>query len=125
MKHLVSRSLPRIRLALTGLAVFQLTLGVPFATALQAHEHGETRSPIKHVIVLIGENRTFDHLFATYVPKSGDSVSNLLSKKIINADGSPGKNFGQAAQFQAVPPFRTSFFIRLDKHEKAPYKNLP
>jgi phospholipase C len=52
-------------------------------------------------------------------------VSNLLSKKIINADGSPGKNFGQAAQFQATPPFRTSFFISLDKHEKAPYQNLP
>jgi phospholipase C len=32
------------------------------------------------VIVLIGENRTFDHVFATYVPKQGESVSNLLSK---------------------------------------------
>lgn len=38
-----------------------------------------TQSPIKHVIVLIGENRTFDHLFATYVAPSGDSVKNLLS----------------------------------------------
>src|SRR5499427_6585436 len=96
MKHLVSRSLPRIRLALTGLAVFQLTLGVPFATALQAHEHGETRSPIKHVIVLIGENRTFDHLFATYVPKSGNSVKNLLSERIVNIDGTPGPFFHKA-----------------------------
>ena len=88
-------------------------------------ERHQTETPIKHVIVLIGENRTFDHLFATYVSKSGDSVSNLLSKKIINADGSPGRNFSQAAQFQATPPFRTSFYISLDKHEKAPYKNLP
>ena len=30
---------------------------------------GNTKTPIKHVIVIIGENRTFDHLFATYVPK--------------------------------------------------------
>src|SRR5262249_1569770 len=77
----------------------------------QKADRQETATPIKHVIVLIGENRTFDHLFATYVPGHGESVSNLLSKKIINADGSPGKNFGQAAQFQAVPPFRTSYFI--------------
>jgi phospholipase C len=103
-----------------------LSLGAPRgASADQRVEHRQTATPVKHVIVLIGENRTFDHLFATYVPKSGDSVSNLLSKKIINADGSPGKNFGQAAQFQATPPFRTSFFISLDKHEKAPYQNLP
>ena len=29
----------------------------------------ETTTPIKHVIVIIGENRTFDHIFATYVPQ--------------------------------------------------------
>src|SRR5215475_7330182 len=125
MKHLVSRSLSRIRLALTGLAVFQLTLGVPFATTLQAHEHGETRSPIKHVIVLIGENRTFDHLFATYVPKSGDSVKNLLSEGIIRADGTPGPFFHKAAQFEAIAPFRTQYFISLNNSEKVPYQTLP
>jgi phospholipase C len=89
------------------------------------HEGGRTATPIKHVIVLVGENRTFDHLFATYVPRSSDAVSNLLSKKIINADGTPGKNFSQAAQFEAIPPFRTKYFANLDKHEKAPYRNLP
>src|SRR5690349_11351268 len=36
-------------------------------------------TPVKHVIVVIGENRTFDHVFATYVPRGGDRVSNLLS----------------------------------------------
>jgi phospholipase C len=85
----------------------------------------KTESPIKHVIVLIGENRTFDHLFATYVPQSSDTISNLLSKGIIKADGTPGPNFSQAAQFQAVPPFKTDFFINLDKNEKAPYSILP
>ena len=125
MKHLVFRSLSRMRLALMALAVFQLTVGVPFATALQAHEHGETRSPIKHVIVLIGENRTFDHLFATYVPKSGDSVKNLLSEGIINIDGTPGPFFHKAAQFQAVAPFRKHYFISLNDSEKVPYRTLP
>jgi phospholipase C len=103
-----------------------LSLGSPQGAWAEEHAgHRQTATPVKHVIVLIGENRTFDHLFATYVPKSGDSVSNLLSKKIINADGSPGRNFSQAAQFQATPPFRTSYFVSLDKHEKTPYANLP
>ena len=27
-----------------------------------------TATPIKHVIIIVGENRSFDHLFATYIP---------------------------------------------------------
>ena len=88
-------------------------------------DHQRTESPIKHVIVLIGENRTFDHIFATYVPPSRDSVRNLLSEGIINADGSPGPNFSKAAQFQAVVPFKTKYFISLNSNEKAPYVTLP
>jgi phospholipase C len=59
---------------------------------------GKTVSPINHVIVIMGENRTFDHLFATYQPRPGEHVDNLLSKKIINIDGTPGPNYGLAAQ---------------------------
>jgi phospholipase C len=62
----------------------------------------KTASPIKHVIVIIGENRTFDHVFATYQPREGEVVDNLLSKGIINKDGSPGRNYADAAQFSAV-----------------------
>jgi len=88
-------------------------------------DHQKTATPIKHVIVLIGENRTFDHVFATYVPRGRDSVQNLLSEGIIKADGSPGWNFSKAAQFQAVPPFKTEYFISLDKNEKVRYRTLP
>src|SRR6516162_5265713 len=60
---------------------------------------GNTTTPIKHVIVIIGENRTFDHLFATYQPvNSGETVSNLLSKGIVKADGTPGSNYSSAPQ---------------------------
>jgi len=48
--------------------------------------------------VLIGENRTFDHTFATYQPKYGQTVSDLLSKGIIHANGSPGTNAVIATQ---------------------------
>jgi phospholipase C len=105
--------------------VAQLSLGGLLAVPAQAQEHGATASPIQHVIVLIGENRTFDHLFATYVPKRGESVKNLLSEGIINADGTPGWNFKKAQQFQAIAPFKTSYYSSLDSHEKAPYSILP
>jgi phospholipase C len=88
-------------------------------------DHQKTETPIKHVIVIIGENRTFDHLFATYVPRSKDSVSNLLSKQIIKADGSPGKNFAKAAQFEAVKPYKAEYFVSLSADEKKPYDILP
>ncbi len=120
------RATPRAMVAL--LMSFSLTASSQALTANDSDrgKHGnETETPIKHVIVLIGENRTFDHVFATYVPKSKDSVSNLLSKKIIKADGSPGPNFSKAAQFQAKVPFRTKFFVSLNNNEKEPYQILP
>ncbi|KXV03693.1 phosphoesterase [Caballeronia megalochromosomata] len=61
----------------------------------------KTVSPIKHVIVVVGENRTFDHVFGAYKPRHGQSVSNLLSKGIITDDGKPGPNFSFAAQYTA------------------------
>ena len=51
--------------------------------------------------MIIGENRTFDHMFATYKPKDGQSVDNLLSKGIINEDGTPGPHYSRAHQFSA------------------------
>ena len=48
-----------------------------------------------------------------------------MSEGIIKADGSPGWNFSKAAQFQAVPPFKTEYFISLDRNEKVRYRTLP
>jgi phospholipase C len=80
-----------------------------------------TTSPIKHVIIIVGENRSFDHLYATYQPPSGDSVLNLLSEGIINADGTPGPNFSKAKQMQASDTTAFSVSPTITK----PYKNLP
>src|SRR5260370_17005624 len=113
LKEIVSKSLHGLRTGFVALTVFQFSLGGPLAGSLQAQEKEHTRTPIKHVIVLIGENRTFDHVFATYVPKSEDSVSNLLSKGIITADGKPGKHFSKPPQFQSPPPFNTQSFTLL------------
>ena len=62
-----------------------------------------TRSPIKHVIIMIGENRSFDHLFGVYKPKGEDqTISNLLSKRIVNVDGTPGPNYKLAQQYSVA-----------------------
>src|SRR5215468_9135214 len=82
-----------------------------------------TVTPIKHVIVVIGENRTFDHIYGTYVPKSGDSIRNLLSEGIVRKDGSPGPNFAAAKQFTTSG--QTSFFIGVDSNNKTAYTTLP
>ena len=47
------------------------------ATPLGANDNNTT-TPIKHVIIIVGENRSFDHVFATYVPPSGDRIINIL-----------------------------------------------
>src|SRR5499433_829236 len=85
-----------------GLLSWSLTVTPAFGQNLEKEgkaKKANTASLIKHVIVLIGENRTFDHVFATYKPRHGQSVSNLLSRGIINADGSPGPNAADATQF--------------------------
>ena len=82
---------------------------------------GETRTPIKHVILLIGENRTFDHVFATYTPPAGQHVYNLLSEGIVNADGTPGPNVAAARQWQASD---TGTFSNAPTHTTA-YPLLP
>jgi len=57
-------------------------------------------TPIQHVMVIVGENRTFDHLFATLQPRRG-SVNNMLARGVVRIDGSPGRDFTSAAQQQA------------------------
>jgi phospholipase C len=118
-----SRILDGVRVALGSLALLQLSVGVPLANAQSdaAAESTRTNSPIKHVIVIIGENRSFDHVFATYVPqKKGESVWNLLSEGIIKADGSPGANFGKAEQLSASDPAADAFLL---SPAKKPFAN--
>ena len=57
-----------------------------------------TTTPIQHVIVVVGENHTFDNLFGTYQPIHGQTIDNLLSKGIVKADGTPGPHFDLAKQ---------------------------
>ena len=40
--------------------------------------------------MIIGENHTFDNVFATYQPPKGQHIDNLLSEGIITASGGLG-----------------------------------
>jgi len=80
----------------------------------------KTASPIKHVIVLIGENRGLDHTFGIYKPKGkGETISNLLSKGIVNEDGTPGPNFALSQQFSVG--MQPSYYISAPAVAKSPY----
>ena len=101
-------------------ATIMSMVGVQTDTAFAASGYGvsnndnKTRTPIKHVIVIIGENRSFDHVFATFKPRTaGETVSNLLSKGIVKPDGTPGANYRLATQMQGV---------EYDSYELAPQK---
>src|SRR3981189_129267 len=123
LKQIVSRCLHGLRFAFVAMTVFQFSLGGPLAGALQAQENEPTRSPIKHVIVIIGENRTFDHVFATYKPVKGEKVDNLLSKGIITEDGKPGPNYSLARQYSAEDDHGDGY--QVSPIEKSVYPRLP
>src|ERR1700694_2918392 len=122
LRYFVSKSLYRLRVTFVALTISQFTLGGPLAASLQAQE-SQTQTPIKHVIVIIGENRTFDHVFATYKPKTGEQVDNLLSKGIINEDGTPGPTFFHARQWSAIDGPDDKF--QLSPPDKTLYPSLP
>jgi phospholipase C len=115
-KQIASSALHCLRIGITSLALFQFTIGGPLANSIQAGQDDDkneqrTSSPIKHVIVIIGENRSFDHVFATYPPRRGEFVWNLLSEDIINADGTPGRNFSKAQQLAATDQAPDAFLL--------------
>src|SRR5271163_4049565 len=112
-----------------GASLFALiaNLGASLPAAAQdKNNQPSTASPIQHVIVIIGENRSFDHVFATYKPKSGETVSNLLSKGIVNVDGTPGPNYSLSAQYSAVDSASsTGGTFSIHPPEKTIYTNNP
>ncbi len=130
LKRIASYTMDGVRLGLTAVALLQFSIGGPMANAQTPDNSSKTTSPIKHVIVIIGENRSFDHVFATYVPpKKGESVNNLLSEGIVKLDGKknavPGPNFEKAHQLAASDIGGVdSFLLNPPKHE-FPSNQLP
>jgi len=114
------------KVGLASLVMLQMSLAGPFVNSAAANDksaQSQTVTPIQHVIVIVGENRTFDHIFATYQPRNGESVDNLLSKQIVTVDGTPGVNFADANQYSADATNTTTY--QLAPPNKTLYDHLP
>jgi phospholipase C len=140
----VAQTLRGLRMTAASLAVFQMSIGPVLAAAPVPDfgggfgnpgngpgngSSGQTATPIKHVIVIIGENRSFDHVFATYVPQRGQTVHNLLSEGIIKLDAHknaiPGPNFAKAQQLAASDQGGTDSFLLSPPKQEFPNNQLP
>jgi acid phosphatase len=89
--------------------------------AAQACAAGST-TPIEHLIVVVGENHSFDNLYGTYQPAQG-RIANLVSRGIVNADGSPGPKFDLARQYRGVDDAAMGY--RAATPSRKAYKVLP
>jgi phospholipase C len=102
-------------------ALLQFSVLGPLAGSAKAQNGPSARTPIQHVIIIVGENRSFDHLFATYVPKSGETVDNLLSKGIVTKDGQPGINLAGGVQYSA----EDTTTYQVSPQSRSLYETLP
>jgi acid phosphatase len=82
-------------------AVTVMMTAAAAGSAPRTSQAAPTATPIKHVVVIIGENHSFDNVFATYQPPNGQKIWNLLSEGIITKSGAPGPNFAKAKQLTA------------------------
>ena len=117
-----------LRAGIGTLALLEMSIGPALASAAAANDD-RTVTPVKHVIVIIGENRSFDHVFATYKPREGQTVHNLLSEGIIQLDASnnaiPGPNFRQAQQLSAADMGSQDSFLLSPPKQQFPNDTLP
>ena len=117
------RPSPRIA-ATAAVALAAGLLGAGSASAQpHAHSAASTATPIKHVIVIVGENHTFDNIFATYKPRHGQHVRDLLSEGIVAANGRPGKRVKLARQWTATDTSADGY--QTAPKLVAPYSTLP
>jgi phospholipase C len=117
------------RIAATLAALLVAQTGTPLLAAEpDAAPAKATATPIEHVIVIIGENRTFDNVFGTYKPKHGQTVSNLRTKGIVKENGSPGPNASLAGQSEIGNIDPVAYFVstaQLNNPGKTAYSLLP
>jgi phospholipase C len=137
VRTIIAHTLHGVRTAALSLAAFQMSVG-PVLAAVSSLPPGDIPSPgtlgqpispIKHVIVIIGENRSFDHVFATYQPQPGQKVHNLLSEGIIKLDADKnaivGPNFYKAQQLAATDAGPTDSFLLSPPKKEFPNDTLP
>jgi phospholipase C len=116
------KTIERLRpaaLLVAATVLIYVSVGSPIKA--EAHASRLPITPIHHLIVIVGENHSYDNLFGVYQPQKGYKTLNLLSTGIINVDGSPGPNSAKARQWAANDGER--YTIAPQRTE--PYSSLP
>ena len=116
------RPSPRIAAA-AAVALMAAVLGAGSASAQPRAHAAAARTPIKHVIVIVGENHTFDNIYATYKARHGQKVEDLRSEGIVRRNGLPGPHVSQARQWTATDTSADGYSN--DPKLVAPYASLP
>ncbi len=119
---------PSPRAAAAGaLALLAVALGASSGAAAHTRAHAsasaQTTTPIKHVIVIVGENHTFDNVYATYRPRRGQRIWDLRSEGIVKPNGAPGPDVAKAQQWTAADTSADGY--RNAPKLVAPYTTLP
>jgi len=99
---MASKLIRPVVVAGTAVALTTMMTAAAAGTTPRAGQAPATTTPIKHVVVIIGENHSFDNVFATYQPPHRQKIWNLLSEGIVTKSGAPGPNYAKAAQFTAT-----------------------
>ena len=117
----------RFRLVLSGILSVGLGLNqVLPALAASPLANPATRSPIKHLIVVVGENRSFDNVFGTYTPPDpNQKVLNLLSQGIVDQTGFPPGTFTGAPYTPLQNQAADTSVYELSPTQTGPFTNLP
>jgi phospholipase C len=112
-----------VRPATAVSAVVAMTATVSAAAAVTTSHGvpGSTVTPIKHVVVIIGENHSFDNVFATYRPPGHQRIWNLRSEGIVTANGTLGPRARKALQLKARDTKKYSLHPKIT----GAYKSLP
>ncbi len=79
--------------ALAGAAALTTAWSVAPAWA-HGHHHHQTATPIKHVVVLFGENISFDHYFATYPHATNQDGTRFTASRHTPKDVRTAENAG-------------------------------
>src|SRR6201986_584217 len=83
----------------TSMAALMVATQILAPAAVQAQPNSSTATPIKHVVVIFGENISFDHYFGTYP----NATNPRNEPRFVPAPGTPGVNGYTAALLNSNP----------------------
>ncbi len=93
------------------------------ATVADTASAAPTATPIQHVIVIVGENHTFDNIYATYKAPAGPDHQGPAVRGHRQGQRRPGPERGLARQWTATDT--TGGILRPTPIPVAPYSTLP